>query len=38
MPIDRILPWNVTEKVVNGKIQRSLVHDKCYKQFRKQQN
>ncbi|NDV60779.1 group II intron reverse transcriptase/maturase [Bacteroides sp. 519] len=38
MPIDRVLPWNVTEKVVNGKIQRSLVHDKCYKQFRKQQN
>ncbi|KAA6333792.1 Group II intron-encoded protein LtrA [termite gut metagenome] len=38
MPIDRILPWNVTEKMVNGKIQRSLVHDKCYKQFRKQQN
>ena len=38
MPIDRILPWNVTEKVVNGKMQRSLVHDKCYKQFRKQQN
>ena len=38
MPIDRIMPWNVTEKVVNGKIQRSLVHDKCYKQFRKQQN
>ena len=38
MPIDRILPWNVTEKDVNGKIQRSLVHDKCYKQFRKQQN
>lgn len=37
-PIDRILPWNVTEKVVNGKIQRSLAHDKCYKQFRKQQN
>lgn len=34
--IDRVLPWNVTEKVVNGKIQRSLVHDKCYKQFRKQ--
>lgn len=34
--IDRILPWNVTEKVVNGRIQRSLVHDKCYKQFRKQ--
>jgi RNA-directed DNA polymerase len=38
MPIDRVSPWNVTEKVVNGKIQRSLVHDKCYKQFRKQQN
>ena len=38
MPIDRVLPWNVTEKVVNGKIQRYLVHDKCYKQFRKQQN
>lgn len=38
MPINRVLPWNVTEKVVNGKIQRSLVHDKCYKQFRKQQN
>ncbi|NDV96158.1 group II intron reverse transcriptase/maturase [Dysgonomonas sp. 521] len=38
MPIDRILPWNVTEKVVNGKVKRSLVHDKCYKQFRKQQN
>jgi RNA-directed DNA polymerase len=38
MSIDRVLPWNVTEKVVNGKIQRSLVHDKCYKQFRKQQN
>lgn len=38
MPIDRVLPWNVTEKVVNGKTQRSLVHDKCYKQFRKQQN
>lgn len=38
MPIDRVLPWNVTEKVINGKIQRSLVHDKCYKQFRKQQN
>ena len=38
MSIDRILPWNVTEKVVNGKTQRSLVHDKCYKQFRKQQN
>ncbi|MFV0340780.1 MAG: group II intron reverse transcriptase/maturase [Parachlamydiaceae bacterium] len=38
IPIDRVLPWNVTEKVVNGKIQRSLVHDKCYKQFRKQQN
>lgn len=38
MPIDRVLPWNVTEKVVDGRIQRSLVHDKCYKQFRKQQN
>lgn len=36
MTIDRVLPWNVTEKVVNDKIQRSLVHDKCYKQFRKQ--
>lgn len=38
MPIDRILPWNVTEKVVDGRIQRSLVHDKCYKHFKKQQN
>lgn len=38
MPIDRVLPWNVAEKVVDGRIQRSLVHDKCYKQFRKQQN
>lgn len=38
MAIDRVLPWNVTEKAVNGRMQRSLVHDKCYKQFRKQQN
>ncbi|MFT3945606.1 MAG: group II intron reverse transcriptase/maturase [Agriterribacter sp.] len=36
--IDRVLPWNVTEKVINGRIQRSLVHDKCYKQIKKQNN
>ena len=30
-PIDRELPWNVMETVINGRKQKLLVHDKCYK-------
>lgn len=34
-PIDRSIPWNVSETIVNGKIQRHLVHNKCYKRNKK---
>lgn len=37
-PIDKTLPWNVMEQTENGKIQRTLVHDKCYKNLKKLRN
>ena len=37
-PIDRTLSWNVTEKVTDGKIQRHLVHNSCYKRNKRQEN
>jgi RNA-directed DNA polymerase len=36
--IDRTLSWNVTEQVIDGKVQRQLVHNRCYKLSKMQQN
>lgn len=31
--IDKTLQWKVMEKSVDGKIQKLLVHDRCYKEL-----
>ena len=28
-PIDKEIPWAVSEKTVDGKVERTLVHDRC---------
>lgn len=35
-PIDKTLAWNVMESNAGGRVQKLLVHDRCYKEFRKQ--
>ncbi len=34
-PIDKTLAWNVMESNADGKARKLLVHDRCYKEFRK---
>ena len=35
-PIDKTLAWNVMESNAGGRTHKLLVHDRCYKEFRKQ--
>lgn len=35
-PIDKTLAWNVMDSSADGRACKLLVHDKCYKEFRKQ--